>query len=53
VRHKPYNCSALADIEKSDGSLRLILDASRPEEGALNTYSVAQDQVKRERVQMR
>jgi hypothetical protein len=51
VCQKPFICSALAAIEKSDGSLRLILDASRPEDGALNSYSMVQDQVKYERVQ--
>jgi len=49
--HKPFICSALANIEKRAGSLRLILDASKPDKGALNSYSLVQDQVQYERVQ--
>lgn len=39
VCNKPNICSPLAAIEKTDGSLRLIHDASRPAHLALNDYS--------------
>ena len=51
VHNKPSICSALAAVDKSDGSVRLIFDASRPENVSLNSYATVYDHVKYERVQ--
>ncbi len=51
VKSKPSTCSPLAAIEKGDGAVRLIFDASLPEHLSLNSYSHIQDKVKYERVQ--
>ncbi len=46
VKIKPDICSPLAAIEKSDGSVRLLHDASRPTDYALNDYSESNVSVK-------
>ena len=51
VHDKPSICSALAAVDKSDGSVRLIFDASRPENLSLNSYATVYDHVKYERLQ--
>ena len=51
VHNKPSICSTLAAVDKSDDYVRLIFDASRPENLSLNSYATVHDHVKYERVQ--
>lgn len=51
VKAKPTICSPLAAISKPDGSVRLLTDASKPDNYALNDYAFTNVQVKYQSVQ--